>query len=196
MTAAETRHDPEGGAKGTDAKAVTKRRVPAALVLATSSAMVSIGIVAWLVTRPGDEAERVAQAEAAEVRVETQSPESAAESFLDAWRKRRFDLGRKLSRGAARATVEERANATEQYPQEMLDLQKAWDVLADSRLRYVVSRSEQLAGDRVQLDGVAQGEFVKRPYRRKVGFVCVRENGRWLVEEMHLGEILESAETP
>lgn len=173
-----------------------KRRVPAALVLATSSAMVSVGIVAWLVTRPGGDAERAAEAQAAQVRIETQSPESAAESFLDAWRKRRFDLGRQLSRGAARAMVEDRASASEDYPQEMLDLQKAWDVLADSRLGYVVSRSEQLEGGRVQLDGVAQGEFVKKPYRRRVGFVCVREGGRWLVEEMHLGEILESAETP
>ncbi len=190
---------PDAGATPAPAPTPTpapRRKVPAAFVLASASLMVSIGIVAWLVTRPEDRAEQEAAAQAAEVRIETQSPESAAESFLDAWRKRRFDLGRQLSRGAARAAVDERASAAAGYPQEMLDLQRAWDVLADSRLHYVVSRSERLDPDRVQLDGVAQGEFVKKPYRRRVGFVCVREGGRWVVEEMHLGDILESAGAP
>ncbi len=170
----------------------TERRLPAALVLAVASAMVCVGVIAWLGTRPSAEGPEGAPSEvtAPEVLVDTSTPAFAAESFLDAWRKRAHEQALALSAGTARQAVEARRAADDQLaPDERAARQQVWNAMAESRLRLMVSASEDLPDGRVVIQGTAEGEFLDRPYARNVQFVLRRVDGEWKVDELAFGEI-------
>jgi hypothetical protein len=169
-------------------------RVPTAVVLAAVSAMVSIGAVAFLLARPAD-GDKPEAATGAETYVDQRTAERAAESFLDAWRKREHATALALSRGEAREAVRARQRSDAALGEEERQLkQQVWDAMASTRLALSVHESETLDGGRVAIRGVAQGRFVGDVYRREVRFVVAPEDAdggdRWVVEHMRLGDIL------
>lgn len=168
----------------------THRRLPVPLVLAAASAMVCVGIVAWALSRPGAVDPEPSSAETPEVRVDTSSPSLAAESFLDAWRKRAHGTASELSVGDARAAVDNRKRSDDlMSPEERAAKQQIWDQLADSRLALMVDQSEELRDGRVVIHGTAEGAFLEHEYARRIDFVLRRVDGQWKVEDMQLGDI-------
>lgn len=169
----------------------SERRLPAPLVLAVASAMVSVGVVAWLATRGGVPEPPAGGVEIPEVIVDTRTPALAAESFLDAWRKRAHDQAAALSVGPAGQAVEARRSRDRQLaPEEREAKQRIWNTMAEGRLGLMVDESEDLPDGRVVIHGTAEGEFLERPYARRVDFVLRQVDGEWKVEDMELGEIL------
>jgi hypothetical protein len=73
------------------------RRLSTPVVLAIASGMISVGVVAVLATSSDDGAEAEAPESPHEIPVDTRTPEAAAETFLDAWRKRDHALCRELT---------------------------------------------------------------------------------------------------
>lgn len=169
----------------------TERRLPVPLVLAVASAMVSVGVMAWLGTRGGDGPPTVdAAPEVPDVIVDASTPALAAESFLDAWRKRAHDQAFALSTGQAQDAVEgRRAADAELSPEDRAAKQRIWNSMADGRLQLLVDGSEDLPDGRVVVAGSAEGEFLDRPYARRVEFVMRRVRGEWKVEQIEFGEI-------
>jgi hypothetical protein len=173
--------------------AAEPRRVPTPLVLAAASGMLSIGVVAFLLNRPADDGDEGTTG--ARALVAQGTAERAAESFLDAWRKRDHAAALQLSTGDARDAVRARQRADAALGEEERKLkEQLWDAMASTRLAFVVRESGTLEGKRVALHGVAEGEFLGQPYRRRVDFVVAPGEGgseeRWQVEHMSLGEIL------
>jgi hypothetical protein len=169
----------------------TERRVPAILVLAAASAMVSVGVVAWLGTRPDTPPPDARDPNALDVAVDTSTPALAAESFLDAWRKRAHEDALALSTGEAHAAVRDRIARDEALSDEERAAKQAiWNGMAASRLALMIDASEDLPDDRVLIHGTAEGEFLDRPYARRVDFLMHRDGGVWKVERVEFGEIL------
>ena len=173
--------------------AAKERRLSTPLVLAAASAMVSIGVIAWIGTR-SDEALPPADARspnALDVQVDTSTPALAAESFLDAWRKRAHRDALALSTGEAHAAVEARASRDDQLSdEERAAKQQIWNAMAETRLRLMVDGSEDLPEGRVLIHGTAEGEFLERPYQRRVSFVLTQVDDVWKVERVEFGEIV------
>ncbi|MCS6799924.1 MAG: hypothetical protein NZ898_15655 [Myxococcota bacterium] len=169
-------------------------RVPTPLVLAVGGGMLAVGLVAAMVPR-GVESGEAPRGGVPRPRqglvVDDSTPEAAAESFLDAWRRREHAVALGLSTGAARDAVVSRRDAELQFGQEGAELKRrAWDPLAAERLALRVEGSEVLDGQRVRLFTVAEGRFLGRPYARRIAFDVRRDGVRWRVEHMRLGEIL------
>lgn len=153
--------------------------------------MVSIGVIAWLGTRSDPAASATADPNALDVEVDTSTPALAAESFLDAWRKRAHDDALTLSTGEAHAQVTDRKARDEALTnEERAQKQAIWNAMADSRLRLMVDASEDLPDGKVMIRGTAEGEFLDRPYERRVSFLLARVDEAWKVEHVEFGEIL------
>jgi len=169
-----------------------QRRVSTPLVLALASAMVSTGLAAWWLSRdPDPDASTDGEVAGRDLPADTSSPERAAEAFLDAWRKRDHDRALSLSTGAARDAVIERrdedAHATE-HEKELKE--QVWDQMARQPLHLQIRESRDLDDGGLFLRGIAEGEFLGNPYRRKIAFVLEPDGEQWKVTDMKLGDIL------
>lgn len=167
-------------------EAPKKKRIPTPVVLVSASLMLSIGVVGIIsatsddpsVGTPGEAPPIVPR----DVPVDQSSPERAAESWLDAWRTRSHDLALRLSSGVAREKVEARRTREEQMTPEDRALGEAvWKQLADTRLRLRINESENLPGGRLALRGRAVGEWMGRPYVRRMEFTMEKRGEQWFV---------------
>jgi hypothetical protein len=168
--------------------------MPAPLVWGLALSMVSVGLLAasgvFLADEEdeGDLASMVAE-------VDMSTPERAAETFLDAWRKRDHRAALAASQGGARERVAARQLRDRQLsgPERALK-EQVWDTMAAARLALMINESEDLDGGVISLRGTAEGEFLSERYVREVRFAVAPDGHRWLVEEFEFGEILEGAE--
>ena len=174
------------------------RKMSTPVVLASSSAMVVIGLVAWWVSRAPEQVreERQRRTEIAELRIDDRTPEAAAESFLDAWRRRAWDEAEGLAIGDAQARVQQKRTADEQIaPEDREMAREVWQTLAGAPLTVTFSQSDTLAEGRIALRGVAAYALVGQPYAREMEWLVVRTEGegasqRWRVERMVNGRVL------
>ncbi len=167
------------------------RRLPTPVVLALASGMVSIGIVAVLATSSDGGAEAEAPQSPHEIPVDTRTPEAAAETFLDAWRKRDHALCRELAvEGALEAVIfrEEEDAALSEEEREIKS--QVWDAMATSRLQLQIAESENVSETAIILRGAAVGDFLGRPYEREIEFTMVEVGDDWRVARMGLGDIV------
>lgn len=162
------------------------KRISTPLVLVSASVMLSIGIVAFITVQ--NRGTPVADRGAAppivprDVPVDQSTPERAAESWLDAWRTRSHELALRLSSGVAREQVEARRTREEQMSPEDRALGEAvWKQLADTRLQLHLDESEDLPSGKLMLRGNAVGEWMGRPYVRRMEFVMERRGTEWFV---------------
>jgi hypothetical protein len=154
-----------------------------------ASAFLSVGGIAIWVSQRGNEVTPTERT-AAQVRIDASTPERAAESFLDAWRKREFERAQGISTGEARAAVDAKIAADQELGDAREEYQQIWATLAADRLRFVPEESENMPRNRIALRGVAEGDFAGREYRRVMEFILVNAGDHWLVEEMTPGPIL------
>lgn len=171
----------------------TDRRLPTPLVLVAASAMVSIGAFGmWAAMGPR---QREETPPSPEIQVDASTPERAAESFLDAWRKRAHDAAAALAIGRALERVEERAARDARMSDHERELKaQVWDAMARERLRLRLHEAENLEAGGLRLRGTAEGTFLGHPYSRAVEFVLRPDGEAWRVEDFSFGEIL--TETP
>jgi len=172
------------------------RRISTPLVLALASAMVSVGVVAFLASSGREDVPpRPTRPAAAPARVDRSTPVSAAESFLDAWRKRDHEAAEALSTGEARAEVVARRTREEASSSDEQTLKmRIWDSLARDRLVYTVDEEIERSPTERTLRGVARGNFMNTEYARQIEFDVVREGDEWTVRAMRLGRVL--SDTP
>ncbi|AKF06263.1 hypothetical protein [Sandaracinus amylolyticus] len=171
-------------------------RLPTPVVLAASSSMIVIGVLAWMVARdraeqaPVETTQRAPQA--AELHIDDRTPEAVAESFYDAWRRRAWDEAERIAVGEARARVHEKqARDAQLDAQEREMAREAWLALAGAPLTMFFQQSDTLEPDqRIALRGIAGYDVMSQPYRREVEFEVVREGERWRVERMVPGRVL------
>jgi hypothetical protein len=175
---------------------VSRGRISTPVVLASSSAMIVIGIMAYMVSR-APEAEREEQ-RAREQRhvirtdlvIDDSTAERAAESFYDAWRRRAWEQAETVAVGEALGRVQsKRAAETGVNAEDRAMAREAWTAMASAPLTLYFRQSDDLDGG-LALAGIAAYEFVGRPYRREVEFLVVRQGERWRVERMVLGRVL------
>jgi hypothetical protein len=167
------------------------RRLSTPVVLAIASGMISIGVVAVLATRSGDEVEAEVPTSPREIPVDTRTPEAAAETFLDAWRKREHAICRELAvHQALDAVVLREAQDAALSDEEREVKARVWDTMATSRLGLQIAESENAADGSIILRGAAVGDFLGRDYEREVEFTMVRVGEDWKVARMGLGDIL------
>jgi hypothetical protein len=167
------------------------KRISTPLVLAAASAMLAIAAVVFFSTRDGAPEPDEATGEADAFTVDDSSPERVAESFYDAWRRRRWPQARQISVGRARAEVLEKQARDEAMPrEERIIAERTWDALARAPLTLLLDEAEMLGDDRYRLHGTAEYQFVGHPYRRRVQFLIEPEGDAYRVAEMELGEVL------
>ncbi|MEM9074805.1 MAG: hypothetical protein AAGE52_40285 [Myxococcota bacterium] len=167
-----------------------ERRISTPVVLIATSAMVCIGVVGVVIGNQDDAPEEGA-VPGVEVLVDTSTPERAAESFLDAWRKRAHPTALGLAVGLARDEVEERRDRDEALSDHERELKaQVWDAMAQDRLRLLFSEAENLDAGRLRLGGTTTGTFLGSPYEREMEFVMQPSPEGWRVEAFRFGEIL------
>ena len=126
------------------------------------------------------------------VEVNTETPVATAETFLDAWRKRDHDTATRLSAGVARQQVQERKRSDESLSDDERDVKtQVWDAMASSRLTLTVDERSETDDGQTLLRTRAVGEFLGRPYERRVAFGLTERDGSWRVTQMILGEHLQ-----
>jgi hypothetical protein len=169
---------------------VSERKISTPLVLAVASGMLAVAAVVWVGSHP-DEPDPPERHDPNALHVDDSPPEHAAESYYDAWRRRRWDAALGVSVGAARRAVIEKRERDEALPDdERIIAERMWDALARAPLTLVFDEAEMPA-DRVVLRGTAEYVFVNRPYRRRVELVVLPHGeGHFRVSEMRLGEVL------
>ncbi len=176
------------------------RRLSTPLVLASSSAMIAIGIAAFIGAHVGErvEEEERSRAALAALVVDDRSAEAVAESFLDAWRRRSWEAAARISVGAAHdAALEKRERDRVMNPEDREMAREVWERLASAPLEVEFVGSEELEGGAVALAGVASYDFMGAPYRREVRFEVEPHEGSpraFRVRRMELGAVL--TETP
>ena len=100
-----------------------------------------------------------------------------------------------LSTGEARRRVEERRHQDDSLTSEERDVKtQVWDAMAQTRLRLEVDESRILEDGTTLLRTRAVGEFLGRPYERRIAFGLSSEERGWRVSRMTLGQQLH--ETP
>lgn len=171
-----------------------KKTMPTPMVLAASSAMIVIGLVAWMIGRAPDQArvEQTQRAQMAELRIDDRTAESVAESFYDAWRRRAWDEAESIAVGEARERVlAKRAAEADVNPEDREMAREAWQALAGAPLTVYFQQSETLEEDqRIAFRGIAAYDLVGQPYRREVEFEVVRAGEVWRVERMDPGRVI------
>jgi len=162
-----------------------RKQISTPLALVSASVMVSIGVVAVISSQHGGADATPTEAAPVvprDVPVDQSTPERAAESWLDAWRTRSHDVALRLSAGVAREKVELRRTREEQMSPEDRALGEAvWKQLADTRLRLRIDESENLPNGNLTLRGRAEGEWMGRPYIRRMEFVMEKRGLEWFV---------------
>jgi len=163
------------------------KRLPTTLVLAAASSMVCVGVIAllWNTAEPTPDPRATGAPDAVAVRTET--PEDTAESFLDAWRKRDHAVAKQLSVGPALEAVVARERGDESLDPETRSIVKVWNDMARDRLEFVPDETANLDDGKLMLAGQAQGEFLGRPYERRIRFVLSHEAGGYRIYDMELG---------
>ena len=166
------------------------RKVNGALVLGAASAMVAIGVVA--LTNTGDEPAPVAPPSIQRALIDQSTPERAAESFLDAWRKRDHESALELTEGEAHEAVLARQARDMRLTEHERELKaQVWDAMAQNRLRLMIDEAEELEGNRLRITGTAEGDFLGSPYVRQVEMITrAHPGGMNVVEAFAFGEIL------
>jgi hypothetical protein len=176
---------------------MTEKRISTPLVLAASSGMITIGLVAFFGTQTATvvEQEEAARERLAALVLDDRTPEAVAESYLDAWRRRSWDEAARVSVGAAReAALQKKQLDLEMDPTDRQMAREVWERLASAPLEVELSGSENLEGGALGLEGVAAYRFMGTPYRRVVRWEVVPEGELWRVRRMEHGEVL--SETP
>ncbi len=169
---------------------MAERRLSTPIVLTLASAMVSIGVVVVVASRYGG-ADPGPAPSPHEIPIDTRTPEAAAETFLDAWRKRDHAICRDLAvEGALEAVLTRQEDDQALTADEREVKSRVWDAMASGRLVLELSESDEISETAVGLLGVAKGEFLGRPYEREVEFTMVQVGDDWLVARMGLGDIL------
>lgn len=163
-----------------------RKRLSTPLVLVSASLMISVGVVAFISVRdartPGRPRGAAPPIVPRDVPTDQSTPERAAESWLDAWRTRSHEVALRLSSGVAREKVAARRDREEQMSAEDRALGEAvWKQLADTRLRLHINESEDLPGGRIALRGNAIGEWMGRPYVRRMEFTLEKRGAEWTV---------------
>ena len=171
---------------------MAERRISTPLVLAAASAMLAVaGVVYVGLTDDSEDETDLGPEGPAELHVDDSTPESAAESFYDAWRRRRWSVASELSRGDARRAVLQKQAADEELPhEERIVAERSWEALARSPLTLALDQVDIHGDDRFTLSGVAEYQLVGRPYRREVGFDVEGTEEGYRVTAMRLGEVL------
>jgi hypothetical protein len=169
-------------------------RISTPVVLAASSTMVVIGLVAWMVGRAPEQAreEQAQRAVLSELRIDDRTAEAVAESFYDAWRRRAWDEAEGIAVGEARARVQaKRAAEADLNPEDREMAREAWQALAGAPLTVYFQQSDTLEeGQRIAFRGIAAYDLVGQPYRREVEFEVVRQGEVWRVERMEPGRVI------
>jgi hypothetical protein len=175
----------------TEKEAPGQRSIRTPLVLAVASAMVSIGLAAALGPTLFERGQTPDAERLPELHVDATTPEAAAESYLDAYRRREHRTALSLSVGDARAQASARMERDQRAtPEERAAKERIWDPMAAPRLAFVVTDREPRDDDRVALRGRAEGSFLEQPYIREVSFEVVREGEAWRVARMELGDVV------
>jgi hypothetical protein len=165
-----------------------ERRIPTPIVIALASTMLSTGLALWLI--PGHDAPDAPHLPA--LAISTRTAKDAAESFLDAWRKRRFEEALRISRGEAAEQSRKRLIAARALTPEQRSADGMWNRLAKERLKLRVLDDDDLTDGTRRLLTVAEGTFLEKPYRRQVLFILAFEHKQWVVDSMQLGAILDA----
>lgn len=177
---------------------MTEKRISTPVVLAVSSAMLAVALVAWASiddSAPSDPDPATFDPDA--LQIDDSTPERAATSFYDAWRRRRWEPALTLAVDDARTAVLNKQARDEAMPRdERIVAERTWDALAHAPLTLVLDEAEMLEGDRTRLSGIAEYTFVGQPYRRRVSFLVVPSSPRhYRVAEMALGDVLTELPT-
>ncbi|HJL14788.1 MAG TPA: hypothetical protein RMH99_03980 [Sandaracinaceae bacterium LLY-WYZ-13_1] len=194
--AEEERADAGATKEGIPATEPRERRVSTPLVLAAASAMLAVTAVVLVSLRPDapEPDDGLAPADANAFSVDDSSPERVAESFYDAWRRRRWPQALEISVGRAREAVLEKQAGDEAMPrEERIVAERTWDALAQAPLTLLLDEAEMLGDDRYRLHGTAEYQLVGHPYRRRVSFLVEPTDTSaqtYRVAEMDLGEVL------
>lgn len=168
-----------------------ERRLSTPLVLAAASTMLAIAFVVWMGMGSESEEEPAPLQGPLEIHMDDSTPESAAESFYDAWRRRRWPEAMELSRDEALAAAREKQAADEAMPsEERIIAERSWDALAHAPLTLALEEVEMLGDEHYRLSGVAEYDFVGTPYRRRVSFDVEGTQNGYRVTEMRLGDVL------
>lgn len=174
-----------------------ERKISTPLVLASSSAMITVGLLAWLIGRAPDQIreEETQRAALAALRIDDRTPEAVAESFLDAWRRRAWDEAERISTGEAHERVQSKRASDDALNEEDREMaRQVWATLAGAPLEVTFSQSDTLSEDRIALRGVAAYALVRQPYAREMEWMVVRVeidgSQRWRVERMVNGRVL------
>jgi hypothetical protein len=171
------------------------KSIPTAWVLAGASLMVSVGVVAWIARPSPTPAENTPErrVEPARVAIETSTPERAAETFLDAWRKRAHEDGMAISEADAYERIRARRDSELALdPADRAQADALWRRLADMRLHFEAIESERLAGGMLRLRGIAKGMWLGKPYERPVEYELVERPVGWRVTKFELGAASET----
>ena len=174
------------------------KRISTPFVLAASSGMIAIGLVAVFgVMTPGQIAQEEEQrVQLAALVLDDRTPEAVAESYLDAWRRRAWDDAARVSIGEAHeAALQKKQLDLEMEPTDRAMAREVWERLASAPLEVEFAGSENLEGGAVALSGVAAYRFMGSPYRREVRwevepYADATETRLYRVRRMENGEVL------
>ncbi|HEY8431613.1 MAG TPA: hypothetical protein VIL20_24705 [Sandaracinaceae bacterium] len=169
---------------------MAEKRISTPLVLAAASAMLAVAAVVWI-DRVGGAPDEPPAPRSRGFVVDDSTPERAAESFYDAWRRRRWAEALEVSVGHAREEVLRKQQRDQALPaDERIVAERMWDALANAPLTFVLDEAETLGPTHLALRGTAEYELIGRPYRRRVELEVVRIGERYRVSRMRLGEVL------
>ncbi len=177
------------------------KRISTPLVLAASSGMIAIGLVAFMgvQTVANVEEEDEERAVLAALVLDDRTAEAAAESYLDAWRRRAWDDAARISIGEAHeGALHKKQLDQDMDPTDRAMAREVWERLAGAPLEVEFTGSENLEGSAIALSGIAAYQFMGSPYRRAVRWEVVpaeetAEEGQqrlFRVRRMENGEVL------
>ncbi len=167
------------------------KRLSTPLVLGAASTMLSLGLVGFYFSgRPSTHIAEVSLRVPAVISIVDTTPEAAAESMYDAWRKRAWLQALTLSESPLRETLlgKQAEDAALAGPEREMAAD-VWARVAASplRIRYLGSERD---GDDYELDAIAGYNFMGRPYERRVHFRVVHRGQHYRVTRMDFGETL------
>lgn len=168
-----------------------ERRISTPLVLAASSGMLTLAAVVWLGLEDPAQVPTHVERQPNDLHVDDRTPETAAQSYYDAWRRRRWDAATEIAIGTAREQVLQKRRADEAMPHdERVIAERTWDALAHAPLSLLLDQVDIGEDGRFHLAGTAEYMFVNQPYRRRVEFDVVERAEGYRVARMELGEVL------
>ena len=193
MTSSPSSKSPTTGTTDPAARASTRTRtIPTSFVLAASSTMIMIGVVAVFLRPRAEPSPTIRPGNAGStLHLDDETPEAAAESYLDAWRRRAWDGCASLSEGAARQAALHKKQLDAELPEtDRAMAREVWERLASAPLHVAFAESEDLGSGRVRLRGTAESELMGAPSRRDVEWVIVPSADGFRVAEMEHGAVL------